>query len=353
MKTLVMSVSPFQPFLNSASDLTFGSPPVLLPRPTMPRISVPNIPDRIRQWKHEQRVSSNLAEKLVGDVVIGTGVTFTIIPALVVVDRAIVQSAAGTHTLLASGAETVSMLFRNPISFVRSPAFLLMWGVYAATYSTANSLKTIMEHREYYSSRNTQTHKNQGKFAIFLGTSLVNCGGSLLKDRAYARMFGTAGAAPRVPLGSMGFWAARDFLVVGSSFILPDIVSKKLQDDFNLERGDAQKIAQIASPIAMQVLCGPLQLAGLDLYNRPLQGMGWQQRVVNRSQFLAQGFTGVVSARIARIIPGYAVGGVLNTHFRDNWRNYLIQREIRQLQQDGKDARNLVRLVGLKDMFSK
>jgi hypothetical protein len=153
--------------------------------------------------------------------------------------------------------------------------------------------------------------------AVFLGTSTVNSAGSLFKDRAYARMFGTV-AKKSVPKVAYGLWMTRDFLVVGSGFILPDLVAKHWGEDY-------KQAAQASMPVAMQFIAGPLQLLGLDLYNRPLENLTTRQAVVERSRFLKEGMTSVVSARIARIIPGYSIGGVLNTKFRDQWRGYLSQ----------------------------
>ena len=52
------------------------------------------------------------------------------------VDKAIVQRAAGTHTILQSCVESLTSIFRNPVGYVKSPMFLMMWGVYASTYTT-------------------------------------------------------------------------------------------------------------------------------------------------------------------------------------------------------------------------
>mmetsp|Transcript_23178 Transcript_23178/g.38359 ORF Transcript_23178/g.38359 Transcript_23178/m.38359 type:complete len:368 (+) Transcript_23178:95-1198(+) len=335
--------------------------PFLLDSPSIPSV---NLPKFERRWpirrKQGSYVSSNLGEKIIGDIGIACGVTFTIVPFLTIVDKAIVQSAAGSHSMMASGMESAKNIVRNPGGYLKSPLFLLMWGTYAATYSTANSLKTLMEHREYHykakipaqdssSTKSSTSASSQSKIAIFLGTSVVNSGASLMKDQAYARMFGTAGAATSVPFVSMGLWATRDFMVVGSSFILPDIMSKYLQEEYNMHRGDAQKLSQLSLPVATQFLAGPIQLLGLDFYNRPLTNMSFGNAVADRVRFLAKGFVSVVTARIIRIAPGYGIGGVLNTQYRDAWRDQLIQKEIvKQMEtQDDEDAnaQRLVRLV--------
>jgi hypothetical protein len=234
----------------------------------------------------------------------------------------------------------------------------MMWGVYGATYTTANCLKTIVEHHEYYRKTDEESRHKQstdtnayGKMGVFLGTTLVNSGTSLFKDKTYAKMFGTAGAASSMPLITYGLWATRDLLVVGSSFILPDLVAHKLQEHTHLNKTDALKLSQLTVPIATQFLAGPIQLLGLDFYNRPLQGMGYAQAALERSRFLAGGFWPVVAARVARIAPAYSIGGVYNTKFRDMWRDHLIQKEIRELGSGSGDTstrkEHANRLVGL------
>lgn len=282
---------------------------------------------------------SNLGSKLAGDAVCGTGVTFLMAPFLTIVDKAIAQRAAGTHTLAQSGAITVQSMMSKPAAFLRNPAFLYVWAVYASTYTTANSLKTLVEHRELTRSKTTsstpkedQDRAAMGKMGIFLGTSAANSGASVMKDRAFAFMFSPASTAATtvvrtVPAATYGLWMSRDLIGVGSSFILPDLIARKLSESNpeNLKRN--RDMSQFFVPIATQLVAGPLHLLGLDLFNRPMQELSLRHRLVERVAFLANGYTAVVGARVARIIPGYGFGGVLNTNLRDSWREHLIERE--------------------------
>lgn len=317
--------------------------------PAPPSIKIPTI-DKITCRRTGKYVSSNLSQKLLGDVVVGTGVTLAVTPFLTVVDKAIVQHAAGTHSLLSSGFETIKTMLRDPVAYAKSPTFLLMWAVYASTYSTANSLKTITEHREYYKSASDTeasrtTSDSQSKLTVFFGTASVNSACSLMKDQAYARMFGTTGAATKMPMITYGLWASRDAMVVGSSFILPDMLTKKLVEEHGMDTLEAKRFSQMSLPVATQFLAGPVQLLGLDFYNRPLANLTFGEAFVDRTKFLMRGFVSVVSARIARIAPGYGIGGVLNSEYRDAWRDHLIQKEIEAL--DGKSEESALNLVGL------
>ena len=299
----------------------------------------------------------SLVEKLAGDVLIGTTVTFSVAPFLTVVDKAIVQSAAGTHSLSRSCFESVQSMFLNPVKYVKSPTFLLMWGVYAATYSSANSLKTLVEHQQYanaskQSSSAKATKRDSadiGKVGIFLGTTIVNSGASLLKDRSYARMFGTSTVQNSIPRLSYGLWIARDLSVVGSSFMLPDLVYPYLVNTYGMETSSAKNFCQLSLPMAAQFVAGPLHFLGLDLYNRNLDAKTFFEAVVDRSKSLYRGVFPVIGARIARIFPGYGFGGCLNTKFRDNWRDYLVEREVKEMMENPmKDASRLVALVHSK-----
>jgi len=286
---------------------------------------------------------SSLRDKLIGDVLIGTSITLGVAPFISVIDKAIVESASGSKTLVRSGLDSISNIIRNPVGFARSPMFLVMWGTYAVTYNVANSLKTLTEHYDIVggsnhenkqglpheetpiSDRNSTT--SAASFGIFFGTFAVNSAASLMKDKVYAKMFGKNSTSP-IPKITYGLWASRDMMVIGSSFILPDIMSKKLQDNSDMDKQKAKSISQIFCPIAVQFAAGPVQLLGLDIYNRPMRNKSLPQVAMERASFIASGFSSVVMARILRIAPAYGLGGVFNTHYRDQWRDMLLDKEL-------------------------
>jgi hypothetical protein len=285
--------------------------------------------------------SSNLAAKLVGDAVVGTGVTLLMAPLLTIADKGIAQRAARTHTLLQSCAQSARSIISNPVAFARNPAFLYVWGVYATTYTTANSLKTLVDHQEQSTRKTTVTSSKDGsslgQVGIFLGTSVANSGASLLKDRAFAKMFSPDAATntvtKSVPKQSYALWMTRDLIGVGSSFVLPDLIAKKLSASTPEELKRNRDISQFCVPVATQLVAGPLHLLGLDFYNRPMQDMSWKQAAIERYKCLVNGSAAVITGRVARIIPGYGFGGVLNTKFRESWREYLSQPESQDLLQ--------------------
>jgi hypothetical protein len=307
---------------------------------------------------------NDLLEKLLGDVLVATAVTAAVAPFLTVIDKALVQYSVGSHSLKESAVESVTAMVRHPVQYFKSPSFLWMWATYASTYTAANVLRTITEHQEHLgttsASRTTASiHKNQNKksqspspapslspapavfatsaMTIFLGTTAVNTTASLLKDRAYAKLFGNpAQLKMSVPAASYAFWMLRDFTTIGSSFILPTHVAGLLQQNSSISAGDAQQVAQLVTPVAAQLVAGPLHYVGLDCYNRPLSASSaggfrtMASQLSERARFLYRGVGSVTGGRMARMLPAYGIGGVWNTKLRSHWREALIQRQVGQ-----------------------
>ncbi|GKY90692.1 hypothetical protein MPSEU_000042600 [Mayamaea pseudoterrestris] len=301
-------------------------------------------------------IRDSLASRIIGDVVIALGVTACVSPMLTVVDKAVVQTASpsSSHTSVASSAfATTSNMLHRPLAFLKSPTFLWMWMTYAVTYSAANVLQTLMEHRtdtapsndtklpKVLSSRVGRTHATkQGErstsppaspYILFIGTTLVNSAASLVKDRAYAKLFGQS-SAKGVPRITYALWMVRDFTVIGSSFVLPKYTTPMLADHFGWTHHRAGTIAQVGVPVLMQVVASPLHLIGLDCYNRRMAGVPWSQRVVERSKFLARDLRQVVVARMLRVLPGYGIAGVYNTKFRNQWKYFLAEQKQHQIR---------------------
>lgn len=300
--------------------------------------------NRKRALDTDVDISPSLAplhSKLAGDVGVALLVTFGVSPFLTVVDKAIVESANGTKPILSSARDSITAIVRHPMQYVKSPTFLLMWAVYGATYSTANSFKTLEEHQSHSKtliadkSAASSVAPEVGKMGTFLGTTFVNSGTSIVKDRAYARMFSTAATnttsstATSFPKTTYAMWMMRDLNVIGSSFILPDMVSQNLIENYGMEASQAQSLCQLTIPVAAQFVAGPFHFLGLDFFNRqhhPSVRMSLAEKAMDRSRALYEGIGPVVAARIARIAPGYGIGGVWNTKLRTAWRESLVQR---------------------------
>ena len=312
----------------------------------------------------------DLPSRMAGDVAVALGVTAAVSPILAVIDKAIVQVSSGTtKSLVTSVLASASTMALRPAQFLASPTFLWMWMTYAATYSTANLLKTCGEHREYTAlahaqTRVTRSHASSTTTAsssasvLFLGTTLVNSGASLVKDRAYARLFGNA-ATTAVPKTSYALWMMRDLTVIGSSFVLPAYVTPLIVEysgsnsngnSSSITHDQASRLAQVGVPVAAQLVAGPLHYLGLDCYNRPSAAMTMSlaQRVQDRWQSLRLAMRQVVAARMLRVLPGYGIAGVYNTQLRNDWRDYLIERRVTNVMESvGSESKSVAELVAL------
>lgn len=116
---------------------------------------------------------------------------------------------------------------------------------------------------------------------------------------------------------SYALFAARDSLTVFASFNLPPLVAPYLPLSFwsgvefekYVSRASA---AQFLAPAGIQLLSTPLHLLGLDLYNRRGEGVGWRSRVGK----VGRDWVGSSIARMARVVPAFGVGGVVNSGVR-------------------------------------
>lgn len=175
----------------------------------------------------------------------------TVAPAISIVDKAIVSNASGLEPLVPCLINGVKSFLLNPFAFCKQPSFLFIWGVYSGTYIVANSIEAICQ-------------RNQSSPLVpkFIGSSVANVSLSVLKDRAFARMFGTGNPKP-MPAGGkklhvdmneaivhllisrkgMALFATRDSMTILASFTLPDTISLQMQQHLRLQRGCA--VAQL------------------------------------------------------------------------------------------------------------
>ncbi|POS83114.1 hypothetical protein EPUL_005883, partial [Erysiphe pulchra] len=153
--------------------------------------------------------------------------------------------------------------------------------------------------------------------AKFIASSIANVGLSLFKDAKFAQMFGSQANPLKVPSSSLTLFSMRDCLTIFASFNVPTLMgpfitrqlSPELQQYLN-----GQTIAQFTAPATVQLLSTPLHLLGLDLYNRQDPKIHWRQRwvVIKKNWAISS------MARIARIIPAFGVGGVVNAGVRES-----------------------------------
>lgn len=246
-----------------------------------------------------------LAKRLAVDVGAAMAASLGVAPFITIVDRAIIENASGARPLGRGLKELSADFVKHPLRFVGKREFMLIFGLYTATYVSANAVDTLCEFAE----KDNQMPK-------FISTTAVNMSLCIAKDRAFARMFGVIAPAA-FPLSSIGLFAVRDSLTVGASFNAPKVLAKKLEDGAQVEKSKANTIAQLVCPMAVQFISTPLHLLGLDLYNNKGVAFGQRAKFVQR-EYLKSAF-----ARIGRIGPAFGIGGVGNTYFRDHLRAKL------------------------------
>ncbi|KAI4803601.1 hypothetical protein E4T44_11145 [Aureobasidium sp. EXF-8845] len=246
----------------------------------------------------------NLGLRLGADVASAATAGVLVAPVITAIDKAIIENASGRNTLGASLRESLKTFTLRPHHFLLSKPFALIFALYTGTYVTANILDT--------SSRNAASTTTSGP-AKFLATSSANLSLCLYKDSRFARLFGAATSSPRpIPGPSYALFAVRDCLTVFASFNVPPLIAPLMPLSEGMQKHvSAASAAQFVAPAAVQLISTPLHLLGLDLYNRD-GVVGWKDRMSKvRMDWLKSSF-----ARMARIVPAFGVGGVVNTSVR-------------------------------------
>ena len=274
---------------------------------------------------------------------------FVAIP-VATIDRAIVQSVAGTVPLEKGLLIGFKEVFMNPIKTITRKSYFMVLGVYTATYLTANLFESTIqrvEDIEYVSSKKQTNFKaeigmNEAEteklikalqIAKFIGVTAVNMTAAVSKDRAFARRFGTV-APSKLPMISWGCWITRDLLTIGAAFSLPKPLSKYLSTSKgeNKEPIMSEKWANIAAqllPVMMvQVFSTPLHLTANDYYNfkkgepRVFDENGklksGQKTTKERLDLLIREGPKSFLARLCRIAPAFGFGGIGNKNLRES-----------------------------------
>ncbi|KAL6244544.1 hypothetical protein RBB50_008786 [Rhinocladiella similis] len=284
-----------------------------------PQIPAPNVhrtsldANALSQWN-----TAKLGLRVGADLISAAGASCLIAPVICVIDRSIVDKAARGEPFTSCLLRSLRPAYTQPHKFLFSKPFLLIFGLYFLTYTTANTVDTLTS---TVSSRPASSVSSGP--AKFLATSSVNMSLCVYKDSRFVRMFGAPSPSPAaaVPRLSFALFAVRDSMTIFASFNLPPIIAPQLANlplsvrsrfskILSTESGRANT-AQFLAPAAIQLFSTPVHLLGLDLYNR--QGrLGFADRY---SRVLRD--WGVSAfARMGRIIPAFGVGGVVNANVR-------------------------------------
>jgi hypothetical protein len=190
-----------------------------------------------------------------------------------------------------------------------------MFGVYSATYCTANSI-------EYYC-RNTQ---HDYKIPVFIGTSAVNILCIGIKDVLYPKFIfshfdafhlGKTRAAiptnPTFPVLSKALFSIRDATTIVSNFVFKKYVVEALETKSHLSFRDAEIVSSFAIPAISQIVSTPFHMLAFDVFQTP------QCTAIERVRRIRAGYSNVLMGRMLRTIPAFGLGGFMNDMLRKGW----------------------------------
>ncbi|CAM9571376.1 unnamed protein product [Discosporangium mesarthrocarpum] len=295
-----------------------------------------------------------LLARLVGDTFAAALASLMVSPFISIVDRAIIQCASGGMTMSASVGQGLACMFRRPSCFVTRPDFLCTWGLYAITCEyravllnstldvctsvrsvetvsfcitsalsvASNSpaslfhvvgcdLPTLPEDLAANVISTAAREVNQSDaWPKFFGTTAVNMPGSIAKDQALTKLFGSLPKGGQVPAASFALFTVRDVATMAAAFTLPTPMSDEMQKRLHMKQGWADGISQLLSPSLVQVFSTPIHILGLDLYNHP------GASVSSRAQMIGKTFGPAIVLRVGRIGAAFGIGGIGNTAIR-------------------------------------
>jgi hypothetical protein len=206
------------------------------------RAGTPRKPMALQRTNSVHMAVPPLAINLAVDITAAGLTTLAVAPLITAFDEAITRSAAGGNLWAALG-DRIKSIITKPVAFFNSPAFRWMFFVYAATYTTTNSLKSIQ----------LAAAVSLGFFATFLVT-VVNTSAGILKDSAYSRLFGCAeDGCVITPNSAYVVWFLRDLLAFTFILTLPPVLA-------NIA-GIPLGLARFTTPVLAQYFTTPLHCA--------------------------------------------------------------------------------------------
>lgn len=192
----------------------------------------------------------------------------------------------------------LTRLFTTPVAFFTSYKFKWMYFVYLMTYTTNN----LTDHSNIIPDVPIAIQN-------LIMTFCVNTVCGVLKDKAYIQHFGAV--QPKAfPAITLGILFLRDLITVASAFTLPPIFAEYLEESLEVSERKSLAIAQLASPLLIQVIVTPLHLIGLDIYNREGKRLG------DRVKHMRGLYLSALSMRMIRFLPAYGIGGIINRELR-------------------------------------
>lgn len=180
----------------------------------------------------------------------------------------------------------------TPLPALSRPGFLLILAVYCSTYVVVNLISSYCELRLL----------NPFWLKLFGGT-LANSTLGMMKDRYFAKMFGSDASA-HFPILSIVILLLRDLLTMGSGFNFPQPVASILLSRHIVKTEVwANRAAQLLVPLFSQLVVTPLHLLALDIYYRP------NEELMGRVLFMDKILVSTLLIRMARVLCAYSIAG--------------------------------------------
>ncbi|KAJ5062225.1 hypothetical protein J3E74DRAFT_268553 [Bipolaris maydis] len=274
-----------------------------------------------RGWRN-----SRLPSYLAGDVSAAFLSATLISPILTAIDRAVVENVSSTTRPLSTALkENLLCTIRYPKSFFAAKPFIYMWMLYAATYTTANSMNTLT------SISMNKSPEFLANSLIFIATCTVNVPLRVCKDICFVQTFGGRPPGPantpqtkpplpprsptKFPKAVAATFLARDAITILGSFTLPPMLTHRIPI---ADPAAQMAVAQLLMPVLSQLAATPVHLLGLDLFSIP----GKRERG-KRAKRIQRGLAGTTAVRCVRIVPAFGVGGIVNTGLRGWFRGVV------------------------------
>ncbi|EPR58675.1 hypothetical protein TGPRC2_216660 [Toxoplasma gondii TgCatPRC2] len=215
--------------------------------------------------------SSRVSQQLGVDAAAACLASFGVSPFVTVIDRSIVQGAAGRRRLWDAIGSGLRDLAVRPLHVLSGRDFRIVFGVYAGTYFVANSAATL--------GRELLLPEATAELFKFLSTTAANMYLCIRKDIIFAQLFGAANASPsasspspchgvagrgasavgavenavkatsrKFPMVSTLLFVSRDALTIAASFNAPAYLAAWLTrraaaDDLRRRRGSSESAA--------------------------------------------------------------------------------------------------------------
>jgi hypothetical protein len=241
-------------------------------------------------------------------------------------------ASSNKHPLLSTLKSHVLCSFRHPRLFFAAKPFFYVWTLYAATYTTANTVESVAK------AFTTKADQVLVSSITFLSTCIVNVPLGVWKDVRFVQLYGRPKASSSLssaPLTAKPAVAAtqrppshpakvprlvgatflfRDAITIFGSINLPPMISPYLSDSYFANPAIKMAALQLSVPILSQVVATPVHLLALDFYNNQhKEGSGPRIARMRRS------LLPTTAMRCSRIIPAFGVGLVVNTNLRDHF----------------------------------